>query len=433
MRRFIRIGSVALSALGLLVLTAPAALAGQPKQDVCHLDGDSGTYFILNVAAPAVSAHLGHGDYLPLTFYEDADGDGFGAGPAFQGCEIPPGFADNDADCDDSDPAVNPAATEVCNGIDDDCDAGIDEGLTFDDDGDGFTTPDSCEGSKDDCDDGDASVHPGAAETCNSTDDDCDGSVDEGLTFDADGDGFTSPVSCEGSANDCDDGDPDVFPGAPETCNGIDDDCDGSTDEGGICTAKKVFVSSVLFDGNFGNGQDNTLGHLLADVECQTLASNAGLAGSYKAWISGRAFAGDVNNLHQGVVDRFTQSPGPYQLLDGTKVADNWADLTDGSLDHAIDRTELNAQVSGEVRVWTNTTNGGKAWDNGRCCATGPGSDGPPGIISWSCGAPVETAGNCQFQSGKYGLATATDGSWTGTESSNNACTNLFRLYCFEQ
>lgn len=432
MRRFIRIGPACVLALALCVLAAPAAEAKQPKQDVCHLDADSGTYFILNIAAPAVPAHLAHGDYLPLTFYQDSDGDGFGAGPAFQGCAIPAGFADNDDDCDDTDAAVNPAATEVCNGIDDDCDAGIDEGLTFDLDGDGFSTPDSCEGTKDDCDDGDSAVHPGATETCNSTDDDCDGSVDEGLTFDADGDGFTSPISCEGSANDCNDNNANVFPGAPEACNSIDDDCDGQVDEGGICVAKKVFVSSVLYNGNFGNGQDNTLGHLIADTRCQERASAAGLAGSFKAWISGRVDTG-AGPLHHGVVDRFTQSPGPYQLLDGTQVADNWADLTDGTLDHAIDRTELNAVVSGEVRVWTNTTNSGLASDNGRTCAAGPGTDGAPGIITWSCGAPVETAGNCQFQSGKYGLATSTTGSWTGTSSSNDACSNLFRLYCFQQ
>ncbi len=152
-------------AILLALLVAPAIHAKQPKQDVCHLDADSGTFAILNVAAPAVPAHLGHGDFLPLTFFADNDGDGFGAGPAFQGCEIPPGFADNDLDCDDTNAAIHPDADEVCNGIDDDCDVDVDEGLTFDDDGDGFTSLDSCEGSKDDCNDGDATVFPGATET----------------------------------------------------------------------------------------------------------------------------------------------------------------------------------------------------------------------------------------------------------------------------
>ena len=43
------------------------------------------------------------------------------------------------------------------------------------------------------------SVNPGAAEVCNGIDDDCDGSIDEGLTIDADNDGFTSFNSCRGA------------------------------------------------------------------------------------------------------------------------------------------------------------------------------------------------------------------------------------------
>jgi len=62
-------------------------------------------------------------------------------------------------------------------------------------DGDGYTT---CDG---DCDDTNAAVHPGATETCNGVDDDCNGSIDE--PFDADGDGV---ASCDGDCNDADAG-----------------------------------------------------------------------------------------------------------------------------------------------------------------------------------------------------------------------------------
>lgn len=49
---------------------------------------------------------------------------------------------------------------------------------------------------------------------------------------DADGDGYTAIGSCVGSADDCDDTNPDVNPGMEEICdNGIDDDCDGEVDE----------------------------------------------------------------------------------------------------------------------------------------------------------------------------------------------------------
>jgi hypothetical protein len=125
-----------------------------------------------------------------------------------------------------------------------------DTGLTgeVDMDGDGFL-------SSEDCDDGDAAVFPGAVERCNGYDDDCDGFVDDadpglddGTVYhvDGDGDGWGSMDEldedrfCEApgegwveDATDCDDGDPDIFPGAQEYCNSIDDDCDGEIDEAG--------------------------------------------------------------------------------------------------------------------------------------------------------------------------------------------------------
>jgi hypothetical protein len=159
---------------------------------------------------------------------QDDDGDGFTA----------------DVDCDDDEPTIFPGATEICNGIDDNCDTVIDEG--FDVDADGFTT---CGG---DCNDGDAAVNPGATEgppgdpTCSdSLDNDCNGAVD-GLDPacqlppcpDADSDGFadcTTDPSCDATGltcGDCNDGDAAVNPGATEICNGIDDNCDTVIDEG---------------------------------------------------------------------------------------------------------------------------------------------------------------------------------------------------------
>jgi hypothetical protein len=147
----------------------------------------------------------------------DADDDGYGVtGDSACLCApTDPYDATVGGDCDDGAPAVNPAATELCNGIDDNCDGAADEG--FDLDGDGFT---SCDG---DCDDDDPGVNPGAAEVCNGADDDCDGDVDE--DFDLDGDGFTT------CAGDCDDGQPTVYPGAAEDCDALDNDCDGDVDE----------------------------------------------------------------------------------------------------------------------------------------------------------------------------------------------------------
>ena len=77
-----------------------------------------------------------------LSFGIYADGDGYG-GDAIADCEPVEGYVDNNLDCDDSNAAISPAAQDICNSIDDDCDTVIDNGLDsdawfFDGDGDGF-------------------------------------------------------------------------------------------------------------------------------------------------------------------------------------------------------------------------------------------------------------------------------------------------------
>ncbi|MCB9671441.1 MAG: putative metal-binding motif-containing protein [Alphaproteobacteria bacterium] len=196
--------------------------------------------------------------------WQDGDNDTYGTGIQSRFCTVPPGYALRDGDCLDSDPAINPGATELCNTVDDDCDGQLNEGYTSrnfwpDTDLDGYgdegATPTyTCQpppGSVTDgtdCDDADSSRNPGLSEVCDGVDNDCDDLVDDGLAFfgvwpDGDGDGYgdagSSPVQdCEldaGEADeggDCDDGTFSTHPGAPELCNGVDDDCDAGTPDG---------------------------------------------------------------------------------------------------------------------------------------------------------------------------------------------------------
>ena len=65
-----------------------------------------------------------------VTCYRDADGDGYGD-PAVTGrfeVSCATGYVADNTDCDDGNAAVHPGATEVCNGIDDNCNSQIDEG-----------------------------------------------------------------------------------------------------------------------------------------------------------------------------------------------------------------------------------------------------------------------------------------------------------------
>ena len=193
----------------------------------------------------------------------DADGDGFKSADYMVDGEY-------GEDCDDTNPDINPDATEVCDGVDNNCDGLIDSGSENldemspyypDTDGDeygdsssapaGYTCGEAPEGyslDSTDCDDTVSTIHPNALELCDEIDNDCDSEIDEnpsdGTTYysDADGDGYgnygTFEVSCTkpdnfvDNADDCDDATSTINPNATEICDGNDNDCDGDTDEG---------------------------------------------------------------------------------------------------------------------------------------------------------------------------------------------------------
>jgi hypothetical protein len=186
-----------------------------------------------------------------------ATGSGGHAGGA-SGVDADKDGYDANVDCDDQNADVHPGATEVCNGLDDNCDTQLDEGVTktyyrdLDEDGygidDAATNVQACDAppgyaaQPGDCDDKRNAVHPGAKEICDGIDDDCNQQIDENVQttyyVDADGDGWgvddpatnvetcSPPIGYAADKGDCNDADPAIHPGAAEIAgDGVDQDC----------------------------------------------------------------------------------------------------------------------------------------------------------------------------------------------------------------
>ena len=203
-------------------------------------------------------------------WHADADGDSYGAEAVAITCVAPSGTVADSTDCDDDDRAVNPAALEVCNDIDDNCDELIDDadpsvdtstGKSFytDADRDTYGDPDTevafCANpgglvtDATDCDDDNRNINPAATEICNSVDDDCDRDIDDDDSsldlstadtwyVDDDRDGLgttvTTTVACEAPSgyadnpDDCDDSGFDDYDGdLLQDCEDPDADGDG--------------------------------------------------------------------------------------------------------------------------------------------------------------------------------------------------------------
>ncbi|MBI3092688.1 MAG: hypothetical protein HYZ02_00430, partial [Candidatus Levybacteria bacterium] len=170
-------------------------------------------------------------------------------------------------------------------------------------------------------------------------------------------------------------------------------------------SAKRVFVTSTTYNGNLE-------GLAGADAKCQAragyISSALGGGGSvWKAWLS------DSNT---SAASRLTHADSPYQLINGSTVSNNWADLTDGTLQNPINITEFNTIPNSMSGVWTNTNIFGEAYfsgNNNKTC-----KDYTSSVYS------IEA----YYIFGRNG---SSDGNWTLWSSDN--CSSNARLYCFEQ
>jgi len=183
----------------------------------------------------------------------------------------------------------------------------------------------------------------------------------------------------------------DTFPTSPTAS-------ETSTERACACESRIAFVTSTEYDGNLG-------GLAGADSKCQASADAAGLLGTYKAWSS---------DTTTGPATTFAQSSHPYVLTDGTVIARDWADLTDGTLLAPIFVDEAGNSPT-TTATWTNTAPDG----------TPNNPTGDP--TQDSCTQWQSTVGNA-----RVGNVGALGSNWTDI-GLLQCSINLGRLFCFQQ
>jgi LruC domain-containing protein len=175
--------------------------------------------------------------------------------------------------------------------------------------------------------------------------------------------------------------------------------------------AHRVFLTQATFTGNLG-------GVAGADSKCQAAAGAAGLSGTWRAWIS--------DGQGRSPSSRFVKANVPYVRCDGVRIADNWADLTDGAIQNPINVTETgDAPMGGGNFIWSFTrTNGTPGlFNNGSFACYGTNCH----CFNWT-----STQTNNPTIGSAVGRWAFMDDDWTDY-SYGNFCSSRYRLYCFEQ
>jgi cysteine-rich repeat protein len=365
---------------------------------------------------------------------ETGDGDGDEPEPVCGNGMVETGEACDDGNTDETDECSSECVLASCG------DGQVQEGVEACDDGntdntdecaecaaavcgDGFVLQDveACDdGNMDDTDMclsacvlpscGDGFVQVGVEECEDANMDDTDACVDCLAAVCGDG-------SVQVGVEECDDGNMDNTDGCDDSCIGADcgdgfvqvgEECDdGNLIAMDGCATACTLEYRVAFSTSTTHAGD--LGGLAgADAICNQLALDAGLPGTYMAWLSAGA---------ESPSTRFTQSTVPYVVPDGNKVADDWADLIDGSLDFAVARTE-----TGAPSISTSVMCGGSA----RVARTGTTEFGTPHVST--C---LDFSSADANDLGLIGRSASNMADWSNC--AEIGCDVPMPIYCFQQ
>jgi subtilase family serine protease len=212
---------------GALVSVTAASKAGYAFANWSGACTGNGACSVTMSAAKSVTANF----CALSTYYSDSDKDGYGnSSVSTQACTKPLGYVTNNSDCDDANSAIKPEATEICDGVDNDCNTSTSDGS-----GENWYYG-SCDGADQDlCNEGTYQCSNGQkicsdntgnnVELCDGVDNDCNGLTDEGF---ADSDSDKIGDACDNCPNTAN---PDQL---DTDADGIGDACDPDDDNDGI-------------------------------------------------------------------------------------------------------------------------------------------------------------------------------------------------------